>query len=771
MRKSLFTLLLILAIKPLIANGQNQDIISSIVIDDKDSTALSYVNVMLYSRDSVFLTGTITNEEGTFSIENNHRQGNYLRLSTIGYTTRYIPLEKINKQIIMNENTKVLSEVIVKGNRNFVKPTDQGLSVSMKDNPISSLGTALDALSQMPLIDGSTGTLKIIGKGSPEIYINHKLVRDTSELSRLSANDIENIEIITNPGAKYGAEVSSVIIIRTKKKDSGLGGEIMLSGTKTEVWSSQLEANLNYKNQNGLNLFGGIDLSNNGFKQKRTYNEIFNKNNSYTTTTGIHKNRNKKIHASIGSNYDFKENSAGIKYEFTRTPYHIYQANNDITTNVNATNGELISSNKENNQNYRHYANAYILLKVWEKGILSADADYISGNNKHHTLSEESTLQTSNSILTYNNNTYKLSAFKVNLNTPLWKGELDLGGQYSYTENEQDFSTASTNKEQAQLFKPATDKSDQHFGATYLSYQYPINGSLSCYAGIRYEITDFTYHQNGTLVEGQSKKYNDILPNAGISYNNKETVINLYYKPNILRPSYQLLNNNYSYVSHTLWETGNPLLRSSLQHNLGASISWKKLILSATYGRNKRSIYSVYENLPDKGINIRREINLPDYNSYTFTFYTHFDWSFWHPMLQALLQIQDLTYGTPSTSYKKPIYQVYMSNRFDLPSKFYAYLSGVWLSKGNDRTAYSEGGGMVNVRINKTLGNWSFNAQANDILNTWRQKNKFQTNGILYNYHIKGASRSITLSINYKFNSKKKTYKGTGAGKNEIERL
>lgn len=769
MKHFLSTLLFILITNPFFIKGQDTHNISAVIINGNDSIPMSYVNVMLYGQDSLFLNGTITNEEGRFSIENTQKRGKYLKLSSIGYSTQYILLHDIKEYITMHENTSVLSEVVVKGNRNFVKPTAQGLSVSMKNNPVAELGTAFDALSQMPLVDGSTGSLKVIGKGSPQIYINNKLVRDNTELSRLSAHDIEHIEIITNPGAKYASDVSSVIIIRTKKRNTGLGGEVMFTGTKAEVWSSRVGTSLNYKHENGINLFGEINYSDNGFRQKRTYNERFNENRSFTTTTGTHQSRAKTLNTALGSNYEFKENSIGIKYEFTRTPDRTYTADSYINTNVDAKE-ELISSNEENNQNYRHYVNAYLLLKIGEKATLSADADYIYGKSKHHTLSTEmQQQQTANEIRTGNRNSYHLGACKINANMPLWQGKLDFGGEYSYTESGQHFS-ASSSKE-TDLFKPSTDNKNQHFGALYLSYERSINNSLSCYAGIRYELTDFTYHQNETLIEEQSKKYNDVLPNAGISYSKKGYTINLYYKSNMSRPAYESLNSNYSYVSHTLWETGNPLLRASLDHSLGLNVSWKKVMLSAVYSRNKRNIYSIYEYLPKEKINIRKDVNLPDYNSYTFTAYTNLDFGFWHPMLQGFIQIQDLRYGSPSASYTKPIWQLYMSNRFDLPGKFYAYLNGVWLGKGHACTAYSEGGGMVNILLNKTFGDWSFNARANGILSSWRQKNRIHTNGILYDYNIKGASHSFILSVNYTFNAKKKTYKGTGAAKEEIKRL
>lgn len=99
--------------------------------------------------------------------------------------------------------------------------------MKIKGSPLSDAGTCFDVLAQMPGIRTDEGNIEIIGKGSPQIYINGRRMLDRSELERISSKDIQSVEILSNPGAKYGADVKSVILIKTaRKQGDGLSGSV-----------------------------------------------------------------------------------------------------------------------------------------------------------------------------------------------------------------------------------------------------------------------------------------------------------------------------------------------------------------------------------------------------------------------------------------------------------------------------------------------------------------------------------------------------------------
>lgn len=735
-----------------------------------DSLPLPYANVVLLDSDSLLLRGTLTDDSGDFSIDNSDMKGKQISISFLGYEPVYISVNCLPKTIYLNSSSEVLQEVSITGYRQYVKASPDRLTVSMDNNPIAKLGTAYDALQQLPMIDGSSGSIQVIGRGTPEIYINNRMVRNQEELKRLSSVDLKDVQVITRPGSRYGGNVTSVIIIRTRKNLEGLSGTVYAKGQRTEVTSGNASADLNYSFINGFTLFGGFNYANNGFKQDREYHEVFNDNKLYTDSYQNASGRTNQWNLNTGFLFDYDDNSVGLRYEMDKTPTSKFNSNGEEVTNA-STYTDLLSDYRYNSNSYNHHFNAYLIQKIGKEATLSIDADYIFGKNTTSgDLKETSDNLNISSVFTENESDYNLAAGKANISVPLWGGAFDGGVQYSFTNNTQNFHTQSEGE--TPDLQPGTDEETQHLGAIYLSYDHSLGNNWKLGGGLRYEITDFTYYADEKRVDAQSKSYHDWLPEAHINWQKGSSSVGLSYETKVKRPSYSLLNTNYTYVSHTLWETGNPLIRSSLTHDLSLSLGWKQWMMNISYLRRVRSIQSVYTYQEDLGVNVRADQNLPAYNAWQITLYKGFDVKFWHPSIQGLLALQDLKYGIDKMQkYNKPLCRIILNNRFDLPLGFYLYLSGIWLSKGHDGLYYTHGGGMLNFTCSKSIGNWSFNLSASDFINTWQQKNSVHTNGVAYDYRIKGASRGISLSVSYQFNKIKHKFKGGSAAKDELNRL
>lgn len=736
-----------------------------------DNIPVEFANVILLNaNDSSFIQGTITSSDGTFHINSNFQSG-LLKVSCIGYITKYIEWKDGKEcNVTMVANSNELGEVVVKRHRNFIKSTNMGLSISMDNNPLSKLSSAFDAIRQMPMIDGSGNNISVLGKGTPEIYINQRKVRNMSEVSQLSPQEIKSVDIITNPGAQYGADVTSVIVIHTKRINSGIAGVVKLTGNQSEVLSASSDTDISWMGKNGWGLYAGANIADDGFKQKRIYTEKFNENKYETITHGAYKNRSESLRLTTGTSYDFKDNSFGIRYEFSRIPETKFTSTSDIKTNANAGLNSISASSVDNSRNFRHYVNAYTLFKfgIKKNYELTSDMDYLYGNSLSSAETEEQAESYQQDINTGNSSTYHLVAVKANLKA-IWNNvNMNFGGQYSYTKNIQDF--AGSTSDGSSFFEPSRDKEEQHLSAGYTSLNYKYGKYWNIDAGLRFESTDFNYGQNGIIVPAQSKTYTDWLPSVGVNYLNNGLGIGVSYNTNISRPSYNMLNNNYIYVSHTSWETGNPLLQSSKDHNIDLHLSYKHTYLTASYTRRKRNISTTYTYIESQNVNVRQEINLPNYDRFQIVASQSFDIGRWHPTLQGLVQFQNLKYGSPETRYNNALGRLVMNNRIDLPWNVNAYLSGMYLTKGNDATIYSNGGVMFYMMLNKTIGKWALNLLANDFVSSWRQKNLVKTNGVYYLDNRKGASCFVRLSVTYSFKHKK-TFKGTGASKEEINRL
>lgn len=247
--------------------------ISARIISVSDSIPVEFATVKLLRPDSVIIATTLTDANGCFGFDTTTENGMYLAISSVGCKSANVDLPC--DSVIWLENSNELSEIVVRASKKYVRNNSRGLHISMEGNPVAKLGNAMDAIRQLPMIDASGGGLSVLGHGAPDIYINNRLVRSTSELSTLSAEDISTVEIITNPSSKYGADVTSVILIRTKKLNEGFHAVTSGNVSASEEWSESGDVTLNYHTQSGLTVFGDFSYGFSGFKQERHYTESF----------------------------------------------------------------------------------------------------------------------------------------------------------------------------------------------------------------------------------------------------------------------------------------------------------------------------------------------------------------------------------------------------------------------------------------------------------------------------------------------------------------
>lgn len=665
--------------------------------------------------------------------------------------------------------SKELKEVVVTVQQKYTKMTARGLKVSMLGNPLSKIGSASDAIMQMPMIDGSAGTISVIGKGVPVIYINdHKMI-NSSELAMMKSSDISSVEIVTNPSAEYGSDISAVILIKTKQPLAGLYVSGKGSLIVSEEWSESAAVNLQYHDDNGLTAFGDFSYGWDGFKQKRHYSEFFKESpdvdkSFITVTDEAAKRRSQSLTADGGINYDFEKNSAGVKYIFSRTPKSKFTGMGNTLTDASPV-SDITSATALNVQSFDHYINAFGDFELPLSIGARIDFDYMSGKNTTHWDALEA--ETGRVVINHNKSTHDYIGAKLKFGRKFRNFNVEAGTEYARTVNEQDFTSTGMPES---FMKPATDRINQNLQACFLSFDYDITPRWNIYGGLRLETTDSRYEQNGKHKNNLSKTYNDVLPNLGVRF--KSTVdITIYYRAKVSRPSYSLLENNYAYVTPTLWETGNPELVASRTHNVGLLLYYKNFVFQSTYVRSENAIGIIYNYDKDIKANVRTNVNLPDYDTWQFVASQGFNIKFWHPTVQGVLQYQNLKYGNPIRKYDKPYCQLSLNNRFDLPAGIYAYLSAFYLGKGNTSTIYSRGTWQMALTLNKSFKNWTFTLSANDIFGTWKQQFDVYTNTVDYKSVTTGASQYLSLTVRYTINAAKGKYKGRAVREDEISRF
>ena len=170
-----------------------------------------------------------------------------------------------------------LQEVVVKGNLPNTRLKGNAMITRIQGTPLSDAGTLGEMLVKVPGMTGTDETPEVLGKGSPLIYINGRLMRDNSELKRLRSEEIRDVEVINNPGAQYDATVRAVVRIRTvRQQGDGLSLDLTLSDEhdlRYDFDRPQAKVGANYR-KNGVDVFSSVYYYHQDYRQYSTIEDI-----------------------------------------------------------------------------------------------------------------------------------------------------------------------------------------------------------------------------------------------------------------------------------------------------------------------------------------------------------------------------------------------------------------------------------------------------------------------------------------------------------------
>ncbi|MBR4678514.1 MAG: carboxypeptidase-like regulatory domain-containing protein, partial [Bacteroidales bacterium] len=178
----------------------------------ESGSPVSFANVVLMSADSVFLGGTITDENGNFSIEKNPK-AKFLSVSCLGYETKILSVNDSFEKIILKNSDLELQEITVSAGLPKTRIKDGAMVTDVQNTLLTKTLSGDKMLAKLPGVTLTKDGIEVFGKGTPEIYINNVKLRDNNELKNLDPKNVKYVEVINNPGAEYGAEVESVIKI------------------------------------------------------------------------------------------------------------------------------------------------------------------------------------------------------------------------------------------------------------------------------------------------------------------------------------------------------------------------------------------------------------------------------------------------------------------------------------------------------------------------------------------------------------------------------
>lgn len=369
MEKRIFAVLL-MAVFVLQAMSQN---LKGKVVDNK-GIPIAFANVLLLSKvDSAFIAGSVTKEDGSFELQSSNKDM-MLKVSSIGYRTIYEELKNYQgKPIYLEEDAKILNEVVVKGLRSQYKMTNEGLLTHVDGTVLSRMGTAEDVLKHVPGIIKRGDVYEVLGKGTPLIYINNRKVLDVNELDNLKSSAVKSIEVIQAPGAIYGASVNAVIKIKTiPAKGDGFSFDTRSLYSYNKYSGTIQELNTNYRHD-GLNVFATYKFSNTKTIQDATFEQITYVGEIWKQNNSNYQTRRSENHLVIGGfSYDFRANhSIGARYTLNSPGYRRTHSifNSKITVAEKFYDNIATNSAIVNKDNPDHQLNFYYNGRVGKTTI------------------------------------------------------------------------------------------------------------------------------------------------------------------------------------------------------------------------------------------------------------------------------------------------------------------------------------------------------------------------------------------------------------------
>lgn len=757
---------------------------------DANGEPVAYANVAVLSKaDSTMVCGTVTEEDGTFNIVTSETDG-IMMVAMLGYKTVY--LAPVDGMIVtLADDTAMLEGAVATAIMPKTQLTGEGLQTNVRGSVLENLGNANDVLARTPgLVKGQNG-LEVIGKGAPLVYINGRKVTDASELQRLQSNEIQSIEVITNPGAQYDATVRAVVRIRTiKRQGDGFGFNLYASDAQSlrRAAFNDPDANLNLNYRTGnVDIFAGINYNQNHFLQLSDGERITTAAPAYRDLATID---GEGLSNNLGGN-------AGVNWQIADTHYlggkvewgrQLSMWDRTLITDKVSLGGEpiddLITITEDKMGDIAPYnigTNIYYNGTVGGKLNIDFNADYYTNASTALSSSTETSTMTEDAkVSTSSDSRNRLYAAKLVLSYPIWKGQLQVG-------TEETFSRRSDNYRLTGILVPASSasvKEDNIAGFASYGFFLPQVGQMS--AGVRYEHVNYNYEDALAPQNNISRSYGNWFPT--LSYANAFGPVQLLlnYSVKTRRPDYSLLSSAIRYNSRYIWQSGNAALQPQIQHELGLTALWKFITLGVNFNRVNNAIVTWSSPYNDQGVMLvqPRNLNEPYRNLSVFVNLT--------PTLGPVtlnytfvVQPQWLTIAAPDSSQPSgvretsfnghPLYVAQLFNTLRLKGGWQFELGGVVYSRGYTQNLY-----LTNVyfdlsaAVQKSLlkdgslvlrleGSDLAGLGHNDVSTDFGNYKLWQTNIL--------NSQKVKISIRYNFNTAQSKYKGTGAGKDQKARM
>lgn len=607
MKPSPFFLLIVFVITAKLASAQIL-VINGKVVDEKQSP-FPYVAISLYqAKDTTLVKGTLTNEQGEYTFEKIEAGAYLIAASAIGYKRVFSQPFNLNpgtpaqltriQSLNLIPEEKQLNTVSITARKPLIERKSDRTILNIENSTLAAGNNALDILSKSPGVTlDNQGNISLRGRPGTAIMIDHKFTYLSAEqlvnlLKSIDGGTIQNIEMISNPSAKYeAAGTGGIININLKKNvNYGTNGTITVGGGYGTYYKSNAGISLNHRSDK-VNIYAQYNYSNN-----KEYEDLKVRRSTGAAIDQTYFNQQAE-QAYLKHNNSFK---TGIDYELSpKSTLGLmisgYENRNkvkdDILTRIGHNQTYADSTVQASNPGYSSFSSQsynlnYKLLADTPGQEFSIDLDYSRLHNKslytyHNYFFDADGSPRKAPYIFRNSSPAKINilAVKADYIYPFSKRtKLEAGLKASIVETDNDFSSSTLDAEgnwtnnirQSNRF---TYK--ERVQAAYANLHHQFHHT-TLQLGLRSEFTQ-SDGKSVTLGRKVSRSYLDLFPSLSVNQKLAENhEIGLAYSRRIDRPDYQSLNPFIYYADLYTLSQGNPSLKPQYANSLDLSYSFKQ---------------------------------------------------------------------------------------------------------------------------------------------------------------------------------------------------
>jgi ferric enterobactin receptor len=808
---SVFTrwlLLLSLLITPMVLLAQGSAEVHG-KVTNSTGVGLEFVTVTLHrATDSVLVKTEFSDAQGDFHLQAKAGERYLVSAAQVGVGRYWSPVFELSAggvsvgviTLVAGQAT-MLKEVTATARKPLYEHLTDRTVVNVADNTLSAGATALEVLGRSPNVDFSSNeNLALRGREGVLVVLDGKRVPLTGTeladyLRALPAEQIQSIELITNPPASYDAQGGAGVIAINLKRDQRLGtnGSVNASYGRSEYGKFIGGLSLNYRNKK-VNLYGNYAYTDRQYFTRLDFEREFyqtpsqaagsslqrsnqvSHSRSHTGKVGLDVSLSKRtfVGASVtGLTSQLNSHNDGHTQVFDnmRVPTAAYSSTTD--QDVSRPSGAA-------NLNFRHSFADSATART-----LSADVDYARYRTTRLTNLNtyfETPANPTNLLSGDQGSTLSIGAAKVDYSQPLpRRARLEAGAKVTQvrSDNSVVFNTNSNGVTTLDEEISSQFRYHENVNAAYVNLHSSV-AQTTLQAGLRAEQTntlaELTSATSGTITDSRERHYLQLFPSFTLARAlNQHHALAFAFARRLDRPSYLQLNPLRTYVDATSYRSGNPFLTAQTSYNFELTHTYKgKFSTSLAYARTNQPFMDVVQPSPDGGrVVATTNINLSTQHFYTLTLTLPLELTkWWSVYANELFYYNRFVGNLAGTNLDRGRFacNLGLNNSFTLPHGWTADLNGLYESRESFGFNIIRSRGQVSAGIQKSM--WgkkgSLRLNMTDIFYTTPIRSTATYDNFLETSLLRQDLQIATASFTYRFgNSKVAAARKRAAGADE----